>query len=658
MISISIDGKTIEVEEGTFLLDAARGAEIPIPTLCHHKALTSDGNCRLCLTEIKVGGKTKMVTACNYPIREKIEASTTSDKVMEFRKDLLTMMLARWPNVSILKTYAKQYGATEPSYKHPDRNEAEDACILCSRCTRACSEVAWENIIGFEGRGSDRHVTMPFGEQYNRCIGCAMCSNVCPTGALKVYDEANNPVDSAQVKKYGAKLGEEMTLLDDDQCKMRRVGTAHLVEIMDTYDLLPTHNYKFGSHEESHKIASPIWLKMLTQNTPDGCWAGCMMSCAKCIEGFELKTGPYKGEKVLVDGPEYETAAGCGSNMGIFDPFAVAEINFYCDTYGIDTISFGTCMAFVMECYENGVIDKDKTGGLELSFGAADNSLEILHQMARGEGFGVTVGQGVRKMKKKFVEEFFADAEFLQDIGMECKGLEYSEYVTKESLAQQGGFALASKGPQHDEAWLIFMDMVNKQIPTFEDKAEALHFFPNFRTWFGLMGLCKLPWNDVEPTNNAEYDEPHKVPGHLEGYYNFYEGVTGKKLDEGKMITMSERVYNFQRVFNLRMGFGTREHDYGPYRAMGPVTDEEYESRAERYDEQLKNVVGQDPAGMSTSDKKAALRKFREEQYDSLVNAVYKRRGWTNNGVPTVEKLKSLGMDMPWLLDVVAKHQE
>lgn len=241
---------------------------------------------------------------------------------------------------------------------------------------------------------------------------------------------------------------------------------------------------------------------------------------------------------------------------------------------------------------------------------------------------------------------------------MECKGLEYSEYVTKESLAQQGGFALASKGPQHDEAWLIFMDMVNKQIPTFEDKAEALHFFPNFRTWFGLMGLCKLPWNDVEPTNNAEYDEPHKVPGHLEGYYNFYEGVTGKKLDEGKMITMSERVYNFQRVFNLRMGFGTREHDYGPYRAMGPVTDEEYESRAERYDEQLKNVVGQDPAGMSTSDKKAALRKFREEQYDSLVNAVYKRRGWTNNGVPTVEKLKSLGMDMPWLLDVVAKHQE
>ena len=95
-------------------------------------------------------------------------------------------------------------------------------------------------------------------------------------------------------------------------------------------------------------------------------------------------------------------------------------------------------------------------------------------------------------MKKIFAERFGADPAFLQDIGMEVKGLEYSEYVSKESLAQQGGYGMALKGPQHDEAWLIFMDMVNKQIPTFEDKAEALHYFPMWRTWFGLNGLCKL----------------------------------------------------------------------------------------------------------------------------------------------------------------------
>ena len=76
--------------------------------------------------------------------------------------------------------------------------------------------------------------------------------------------------------------------------------------------------------------------------------------------------------------------------------------------------------------------------------------------------------------------------------------------MSKESLAQQGGYALTNKGPQHDEAWLIFMDMVNNQIPTFEDKAEALYYFPLFRTWFGLHGLCKLPWNDIEPADNAQ----------------------------------------------------------------------------------------------------------------------------------------------------------
>ena len=227
---------------------------------------------------------------------------------------------------------------------------------------------------------------------------------------------------------------------------------------------------------------------------------------------FELRSGPYKGQVVPVDGPEYETVAGIGANCGIWDAHAVLEANFYCDTYGIDTISFGTSLAFAMECYEEGVLNKEHTADLELNFGNADAMLEVLHQMGRGEGFGVILGQGIRRMKKLFAEEYGADPQFLQDIGMEAKGLEYSEYVTKESLAQQGGYGLANKGPQHDEAWLIFMDAVNNQIPTFEDKAEALHYFPMWRTWFGLTGLCKLPWNDVEPADNRTATQASTQP--------------------------------------------------------------------------------------------------------------------------------------------------
>ena len=289
---------------------------------------------------------------------------------------------------------------------------------------------------------------------------------------------------------------------------MRQVGTASLLTVMNDYDLLPVHNFQCGSHVDGPKISTEVFRSRFTQNVFDGCWHGCSLSCCKAVDGFELKTGPFKGEKVVVDGPEYENAAGLGANCGIFDPDCIIEANFYCDTYGLDTISTGTIIAFIMECYERGIINKEITGGLELNFGNKEAFLELIHQMARGEGFGRIAGQGVRRIKKIFSEKYGADPEFLQDIGMEAKGLEYAQYVCKESLAQQGGFGLANKGPQHDEAWLIFMDMVNKQLPTFEDKAEALHYFPMFRTWFGLQGLCKLPWNDIEPEDNRLTDEP------------------------------------------------------------------------------------------------------------------------------------------------------
>ncbi len=469
--------------------------------------------------------------------------------------------------------------------------------------------------------------------------------------------DTNNPVDQKTIQEKGLKFHKEMITLDDKQCQMRTVGTAHLMEIMNDYDLLPVKNFKFGNHEDSYKIDSSVWTKLMTQGVPDGCWYGCTMSCAHAVDNFIPKTGPYKGEKVLVDGPEYETAAGCGANTAIFDPHAILEMNFYCDTYGLDTISFGTLTAFLMECYEIGVLNKERTGGLDLEWGNWEAALEMLHQMATGEGFGVTAGKGIKFMKKYFVEEFGADPQFINDIGFEGKGLEQSQYQSKESLAQQGGFYMTNKGPQHDEAWLIFMDMVNNQIPTFEDKAEALHYFPMFRTWFGLQGLCKLPWNDVEPENNAETDEPAKVPEHVQNYLDIYEAVTGKSLNKEEMIRQSERVYNFQRVFNLKMGHGKRIDDHPPYRAMGPLTVEEYDSRQERYDTQMKELINIDPEGKTSEEKVKIHREWREDRYEKLLDAVYKRRGWTKDGIPKIEHLKAIGMDLPELIDTVKDHQ-
>ena len=123
------------------------------------------------------------------------------------------------------------------------------------------------------------------------------------------------------------------------------------------------------------------------------------------------------------------------------------------------------------------------------------------------------------------------------------------------------------------------------------------------------------------------------------------------------MLGQSARVYNFQRIFNIRMGKGLRANDAPPYRSMGPVTKEEYESRAERYDKQMLEEIGIDPVGKPVDEKIAITRKYRLERYENLCDVVYKRRGWTSNGVPTMGRLAELGLDvLPELVAIVQSN--
>jgi len=468
---------------------------------------------------------------------------------------------------------------------------------------------------------------------------------------------SNHPKDANKVSEVGTKMHREIRDLDRFQCNMRAVGTVHLVEIMDEYDLLPCENYRFGSFPKASKIYSNKFYELFTKIIPDGCWHGCTMACAKTVDGFEVMTGPYKGQIVTVDGPEYETC-GCGANMSLWDTKEILEFNFYCDTYGLDTISTGTAIAFYMEMYEYGILNKKRCDGLELCFGNFDAVMEFMHKMAKGDKgeFIKVASKGIRRVKDWIKEKGWGDPYLIEECGMESKGLEYSEYVTKESLAMQGGYGLTLKGPQHDEAWLIFMDMVNNQIPTFQDKAEALHYFPMWRTWFGLNGLCKLPWNDVEPANNAETDEPAKVPEHVQNYVEYQNAITGWKVDKEELILQSERCYNWQRAMNVWMGRGRRKDDWIPYRSMGPVTEVEYMSRKDRYDKQLIEKVGlkkKDVEKMDVSEKIKTLYEWKQDQYQKLADAVYYRRGWTPNGVPTPQKMKKLGFKDKKMLDML-----
>ena len=180
MITFKINDKEVQGEEGQYILDVARKNGIEIPTLCHHEALEPAGMCRLCTVELFDGRKTRFVTACNYPIWEGMEVFTDSESVIQGRKLIVELLLARCPHVPVLKELAQAYGIEKPRFV-PE----EDDCILCGLCVRMCEKVG-NSAISLTGRGVEMKVDTPFEEQTEFCAGCGACESVCPTGHIKL----------------------------------------------------------------------------------------------------------------------------------------------------------------------------------------------------------------------------------------------------------------------------------------------------------------------------------------------------------------------------------------------------------------------------------------------------------------------------------------
>ena len=185
MIPLVIDGQRISVPEGTTILEAARGQNIPIPTLCHHPALEPYGACRLCTVEMTERGRTRLVTSCNYPIRQEMEVQTASEKVLRGRRLLAELLLARCPTAPDIRALAAQLGVTRTRFESGD---PEELCHLCGLCVRTCAELVGQSAISFVGRGVEREVGTPFLKVSDDCIACGACEFVCPTGAIKLAD--------------------------------------------------------------------------------------------------------------------------------------------------------------------------------------------------------------------------------------------------------------------------------------------------------------------------------------------------------------------------------------------------------------------------------------------------------------------------------------
>jgi len=184
MIEIVINGKRIKVKKDTTILQAAKELSIEIPTLCYSEAMSPLGACRLCIVEMVRKGRTKIVTACNFPVEDEIEVKTDTERILRNRRMIMRLLLARCPSVESLKRLGAQMGLEEEARFKKD----DEDCILCGHCVKVCEEVMEVGAIDFANRGVDEKIDTPFQKNSEVCIGCGACVSVCPTGTIRFRD--------------------------------------------------------------------------------------------------------------------------------------------------------------------------------------------------------------------------------------------------------------------------------------------------------------------------------------------------------------------------------------------------------------------------------------------------------------------------------------
>jgi aldehyde:ferredoxin oxidoreductase len=486
--------------------------------------------------------------------------------------------------------------------------------------------------------------------------------NITAIVVLAAFPHGNNPYGAAdwdKVKRAGLTLHKVVKEVDPQALQMHLKGSAGLISFMnkDEYQSLPVNNYQYGSHPQAGQICGKAYAESLFDHRGmDGCFPGCNLRCTK--GGWvTLTTGEHSGRKVWVDGPEYETAAGFGSNLGMWHPEFIMEANWHCDNYAIDTITTAVIMAFVMECFQRGYLTKEDTDGFALTWGDEQAALQFIHDLAhRKTALTSIAGLGMLEVVAWVAEKYRARTgkldpmRELQQFAMQAKGLPFSLYRTHRSLSMQASYAAASDiGAHHAAAWLVKVDLLGA-FPTFEAKAKALIMYPRVRLGNDNLGLCKLPWVDVFNPDSIkrESTDIYINPASQELYADFYNGMLGTKLTWEKIFEQTDRDINLQRVMNI-MSFGARtgEHDWIPDRAIGPTEDALYDLEKDYNDKQLSvslNKPADTIAKMKTAEKREAIMAHRKEELRKLIHIYYSQRGWTDKGIPKIDTLKQIGL--------------
>jgi aldehyde:ferredoxin oxidoreductase len=332
-------------------------------------------------------------------------------------------------------------------------------------------------------------------------------------------------------------------------------GTGGAMAGFEASGNLPVRNFRDGLFPAVRQIDART-LKETIRVGMDACF-GCPVRCKKIVEVKE----PYAVDPAY-GGPEYETLASLGSNCGVDDLKAIAKGNELCGAYSLDTISVGAVISFAMECYENGLLTRADTGGMELRFGNAGAMLKTIELIARREGIGDLLAEGVRRAAKQIGggAEAFA---------MHVKGLEPGMHEPRVKPGLGLGFMVNPHGADHccnlhDQGFAVEGQLGEMKSLGITEPVPADDIGPRKVALFRLQQFKRI-LNDSASICLF-------LPYSIQQMTDAISGATGWDTGVVEQLRVAERVLTVARLFNVREGF-TAEDDTMPARFFQPKTD-------------------------------------------------------------------------------------
>jgi len=359
----------------------------------------------------------------------------------------------------------------------------------------------------------------------------------------------------------------------------QREGLMMVMEYASAAGILPTYNFKDATFPRVSQINGDTMLG--SYKIGDSACFACPMCCGNiCL----VKQGRYVG--TVTEGPEYESCAMFGSNLGVDNYGCVLHANQLCDELGIDTISTGSLIGAVIEGYEKGILSLEDLDGQPIAWGDDEAVVALIHKIARREGIGDTLAEGAYGVLRRWPE--------MEKVVVQVKGLEQSAYDSRAASSMALAYATSDIGAHHARAWTIAKEVEQGKNWSDADRVDLVIYHQSVRPLFDMLGVCRLPW--IELGLNEEH------------YARFYSLVTGKNATLPDLLEKARKIYDLTRLINTRLGMG-------------------------RKDDSLPHKVHACPIRTGATAGKV----IDKDAFHRLLDLYYQKRGWDANGAPPAD---------------------